>query len=68
MVFAISQVALYYAVKYVLSSLDPMKDKKKEAKAKSEQVLGKLGVSVTVVILFSDIIIEYLIKRYREKT
>ncbi|CAB4399997.1 AAA-domain-containing protein [Rhizophagus irregularis] len=42
-VFAISQVALYYAVKYVLSSLDPMKDKKKEAKAKSEQVLGKLG-------------------------
>lgn len=52
----------------MLSSLDPMKDKKKEAKAKSEQVLGKLGVSVTVVILFSDIIIEYLIKRYREKT
>jgi hypothetical protein len=50
-VFAISQVALYYAVKYVLSSLDPMRDKKKEAKAKSEQVLGKLGVSVTVVIL-----------------
>lgn len=42
-VFAISQVALYYAVKYVLSSLDPMRDKKREAKAKSEQVLGKLG-------------------------
>ncbi|GBC05330.1 hypothetical protein RclHR1_06180015 [Rhizophagus clarus] len=42
-VFAISQVALYYAVKYVLNSLDPMRDKKKEAKARSEQVLGKLG-------------------------
>lgn len=59
MVFAISQVVLYYAVKYVLNNLDPMKDKKKEAKAKSEQVLGKLGVSIIIVILFSSIIIEY---------
>ncbi|CAG8682437.1 12055_t:CDS:2, partial [Funneliformis mosseae] len=61
MVFALSQVALYYAVKYVLSSLDPMKDKKKEAKAKSEQVLGKLGMKNTKLNEYEEVILSEVI-------
>ncbi|TPX67120.1 hypothetical protein SpCBS45565_g04055 [Spizellomyces sp. 'palustris'] len=43
-IFALSQVVLYFGVKWVLSSLDPFKKKKEEAKAKSNRVLGKLGI------------------------
>lgn len=44
-IFALSQVVLYFGVKWVLSGLDPFKKKKEEAKAKSSRVLGKLGVN-----------------------
>ena len=35
-VFAISQVAFYYAFKYILSSLDPNRQKKQDAKKVSD--------------------------------
>ncbi|KAG0237526.1 hypothetical protein BGW42_000736 [Actinomortierella wolfii] len=41
--FAISQVAFYYAFKYIISSLDPVKAKKKDAHEKSAKVLDRLG-------------------------
>lgn len=43
-VFALSQVAFYFAFKWIVGSLDPTKAKKQEAKNKSSKVLGKLGV------------------------
>ncbi|KAI9106116.1 P-loop containing nucleoside triphosphate hydrolase protein [Phlyctochytrium arcticum] len=43
-IFALSQVVLYFGVKWVLSSMDPFKKKKDEARAKSSRVLGKLGI------------------------
>ena len=44
-VFALSQVAFYFAFKWIVGSLDPNKAKRQEAKNKSSKVLGKLGVS-----------------------
>lgn len=44
-VFALSQVAFYFAFKWIVGSLDPSKAKRQEAKSKSNKVLGKLGVS-----------------------
>jgi hypothetical protein len=43
-VFALSQVAFYFAFKWVVGSLDPTKAKRDEAKTKSSKVLGRLGV------------------------
>ncbi|KAI9323072.1 P-loop containing nucleoside triphosphate hydrolase protein [Dichotomocladium elegans] len=43
-VFALSQVAFYFAFKWIVGSLDPTKTKRQEAKSKSTRVLGKLGV------------------------
>ncbi|KAJ3177621.1 hypothetical protein HDU87_004374 [Geranomyces variabilis] len=43
-IFALSQVVLYFGVKWVLAGLDPFKKKKEEARAKSSRVLGKLGL------------------------
>ncbi|KAI7863766.1 P-loop containing nucleoside triphosphate hydrolase protein [Spinellus fusiger] len=43
-VFALSQVAFYFAFKWVIGSIDPTKAKRQEAKSKSSKVLGKLGV------------------------
>lgn len=51
-VFALSQVAFYFAFKYIVGSLDPTKAKRQEAKAKSNRVLGKLGVRIALVIAF----------------
>jgi hypothetical protein len=45
-VFALSQVAFYFAFKWIVGSLDPSKAKRQEAKTKSNKVLGKLGVSL----------------------
>ncbi|KAL1923730.1 uncharacterized protein VTP21DRAFT_8710 [Calcarisporiella thermophila] len=42
--FAISQVAFYFAFKYILSAADPMRGKKKDAKVKSNKILGRLGI------------------------
>lgn len=43
-VFAASQIALFYAVRYVLSNLDPQKtDRKKQAK-KSQELLNTLKI------------------------
>ncbi|KAI9207620.1 AAA-domain-containing protein [Polychytrium aggregatum] len=42
--FALSQVALYYGVKWALGALDPFKQKKDAAKAKREKVFGRLGI------------------------
>lgn len=42
-VFAASQVALFYAVRYVLTSMDPQKSDRKKATAKSRQVLSSLS-------------------------
>lgn len=41
--FAASQVAFYYAFKYVMSSMDPNRQKRLDAKKTSEEKLGKLG-------------------------
>ncbi|KAF9362700.1 hypothetical protein BGX34_005657 [Mortierella sp. NVP85] len=41
--FALSQVAFYYAFKYIISSVDPIKNKKKDAHEKSAKVLDRLG-------------------------
>ena len=43
--FALSQAAFYYAFKYIISSMDPLKTKKKDAHEKSAKVLDRLGVS-----------------------
>jgi hypothetical protein len=42
--FALSQVAFYYAFKYIISSVDPVKNKKKDAHEKGAKVLDRLGV------------------------
>ncbi|KAG9118443.1 hypothetical protein FRC07_007048 [Ceratobasidium sp. 392] len=42
--FAVSNIALYYAFKYVMASLDPSAEKRKAAKAKSARILDRLGV------------------------
>lgn len=47
-VFALSQVAFYFAFKFIVGSLDPTKAKRQEAKAKSNKVLGKLGVRMMI--------------------
>lgn len=53
-IFAISQVAFYFAFKYILASMDPNKGKKKEAKMKSDKVLGRLGVRLGFFPTFSN--------------
>ncbi|KAI8928524.1 P-loop containing nucleoside triphosphate hydrolase protein [Entophlyctis helioformis] len=40
---ALSQVALFYGVKWVMASLDPMRKKREDAKSKSSRILSKLG-------------------------
>ncbi|CAG8441393.1 1440_t:CDS:10 [Diversispora eburnea] len=60
-IFALSQVALYFAVKFILNSLDPLKDKKKEAKAKSEEVLGKLGLKNLKLNEYEEVILSEVI-------
>ncbi|KAF0471711.1 AAA-domain-containing protein [Gigaspora margarita] len=60
-IFALSQVALYFAVKFILNSLDPLKDKKREAKAKSEEVLGKLGARNLKLNEYEEVILSEVI-------
>ncbi|CAG8580087.1 1416_t:CDS:2, partial [Acaulospora colombiana] len=60
-IFALSQVALYFAVKFILSSLDPLKDKKKIAKARSEEVLGKLGAKNLKLNEYEEVILTEVI-------
>ncbi|KAJ3100234.1 hypothetical protein HDU97_002418 [Phlyctochytrium planicorne] len=43
-IFALSQVALYYGVKWILNSLDPQKKKRDDAKLKSSKIFGRLGI------------------------
>lgn len=43
---ALSQVAFYFAVKYILASFDGNGAKKSDARNKGSKVLGKLGVNV----------------------
>ncbi|RUS28164.1 P-loop containing nucleoside triphosphate hydrolase protein [Jimgerdemannia flammicorona] len=54
--FAMSQVALYYAFKYILNSLDPNKSKRNEAKLKSSKVLGRLGIKDLKLSEYEEII------------
>ncbi|KAI3480963.1 hypothetical protein L1887_56916 [Cichorium endivia] len=42
--FAMSQVAFYYAFKYVMSSLDPNRQKRQDTKKVADAKLGKLGL------------------------
>jgi len=52
--FALSQAAFYYAFKYIISSMDPLKTKKKDAHEKSAKVLDRLGVRmIACVHIFS---------------
>ncbi|CAG8588090.1 13265_t:CDS:10 [Acaulospora morrowiae] len=57
-IFALSQVALYFAVKFILSSLDPLKDKKKESKARSEEIknlkLNEYEEVILTEVIFPD--------------
>ncbi|KAL9541274.1 hypothetical protein MBANPS3_009210 [Mucor bainieri] len=55
-VFALSQVAFYFAFKFVVGSLDPTKAKRQEAKAKSNRVLGKLGAKDLKLTEYEQII------------
>jgi len=41
--FIVSQVVFFYGLKYVMASLDPSSEKKKDAKSKSEKLMGKYG-------------------------
>lgn len=41
-VFAASQIALFYAVRYVLSSFDPQKTERKKATKKGQEILSSL--------------------------
>lgn len=50
--FALSQAAFYYAFKYIISSMDPLKTKKKDAHEKSAKVLDRLGVRMIACVLF----------------
>lgn len=43
-VFTISQVAFYYAIKYVMSSLDPNRQKRQDSKKVADAKLSKLGI------------------------
>ncbi|KAL5632689.1 hypothetical protein ACGC1H_005591 [Rhizoctonia solani] len=54
--FAVSNIALYYAFKYVMSSLDPQQEKRKVAKAKSAKVLDRLGVKELELTEYEEII------------
>ncbi|KAJ3346901.1 hypothetical protein HDU83_002588 [Entophlyctis luteolus] len=42
---ALSQIALFYGVKWILASLDPLGQKNKNAKSRSEQLLKRLGIN-----------------------
>lgn len=44
-VFAASQIALFYAVRYVLSSLDPQKTDRKKASKKGKEILSSLNAN-----------------------
>ncbi|KAI7890003.1 P-loop containing nucleoside triphosphate hydrolase protein [Mucor mucedo] len=55
-VFALSQVAFYFAFKFIVGSLDPTKAKRQEAKAKSNKVLGKLGAKDLKLTEYEQII------------
>ncbi|RUS22220.1 putative MSP1-intra-mitochondrial sorting protein [Endogone sp. FLAS-F59071] len=55
-IFAISQVALYFAFKYILNSLDPSRGKRNEAKLKSNKVLGRLGVKDLKLSEYEEVI------------
>ncbi|KAI9306057.1 P-loop containing nucleoside triphosphate hydrolase protein [Cunninghamella echinulata] len=55
-VFAVSQVAFYFAFKWIIGSLDPTKAKRQEAKSKSNKVLGKLGVKDLKLTEYEQII------------
>ncbi|GAA5826196.1 hypothetical protein JCM10212_000877, partial [Sporobolomyces blumeae] len=46
-IFALSQVAFYYAFKAIMSQMDPQKSKRKESKSKSKEALSKLGLDLT---------------------
>lgn len=43
-VFAISQVAFFYAFKYVMASLDPNRQKRQDSKKVADAKLDKLGL------------------------
>ncbi|ORZ07654.1 P-loop containing nucleoside triphosphate hydrolase protein [Absidia repens] len=55
-VFALSQVAFYFAFKWIVGSLDPSKAKRQEAKTKSNKVLGKLGIKDLKLTEYEQII------------
>ncbi|GAA5880990.1 hypothetical protein JCM16303_004628 [Sporobolomyces ruberrimus] len=50
-IFALSQVAFYYAFKAIMGQMDPQKDKRKGAKTKSKEALGKLGLDLSTLDL-----------------
>ncbi|CAM0141815.1 mitochondrial dynamin GTPase Msp1 [Umbelopsis sp. WA50703] len=55
-VFALSQVAFYFAFKYIIGSLDPLKAKRQEAKSKSAKSLAKLGIKDLKLSEYEEII------------
>ncbi|KAI8813451.1 P-loop containing nucleoside triphosphate hydrolase protein [Cladochytrium replicatum] len=60
-VFALSQVALYFAVKLILSSLDPFKQKKAVAKEKSAKIFNRLGLKDLKLNEYEEIIAAELV-------
>ncbi|KAI8901242.1 P-loop containing nucleoside triphosphate hydrolase protein [Globomyces pollinis-pini] len=42
---ALTQVAFYYGIKYIMTSMDPMSKKKEIAKQKSGRIMEKLGLN-----------------------
>ncbi|ORZ22265.1 P-loop containing nucleoside triphosphate hydrolase protein [Absidia repens] len=55
-IFALSQVAFYYAFKWMVNALDPSREKRQETKAKSNRVLGKLRAKHLKITEYEQII------------
>lgn len=47
--FAVSQVVLWYGVRWVIAQMDPMRKKKEESQLQAREIFEKLGVLNDVV-------------------
>lgn len=45
-IFALSQVVLYFGVKWAISTMDPMRKRKQDAKEKTDRLIDRLGINL----------------------
>jgi 3-deoxy-D-arabino-heptulosonate 7-phosphate (DAHP) synthase class II len=57
----ISQVALYYGVKWIMQQMDPMRKKKEEAKAKAKAVKGRLNLEEVELNDYEEVIMSEVV-------